>query len=286
MPNLGPDFVLPLDPTGSQLWPPLHFPHGAITAPPALDTAGRVMLLGAQGSLLTVPANYNFDTPAIVAFANSASFVMNTGLYPGGLLTLYGFDLPSSVDDTRVLVNGIPAPILLASPTQINLQVPFGISLSSLPQVQVISPSGSVSAQIPVSQSIGIFTTDGVHAAALNQDGSVNSADNPAPAGSAVSLFGTGAMWPSGMQDGATATSATPLYVGLNNFEAFDWSKNLMNILYVGPAPGAINGVFQMNVQLPPSVPPTAYMTLRSTPPISLGYPPPITSNAWQIYTK
>ena len=34
------------------------------------------------------------------------------------------------------------------------------------------------------------------------------------------------------------------------------------------------------------SVPAAGYMTLRSTPPISLGYPPPITSNAWQIYTK
>ena len=37
-----------------------------------------------------------------------------------------------------------------------------------------------------------VFTVDGVYAAALNQDGTINSADNPAAPGSIVSIFATG----------------------------------------------------------------------------------------------
>jgi uncharacterized protein (TIGR03437 family) len=45
----------------------------------------------------------------------------------------------------------------------------------------------------PVAQTApGVFTVDGVHAAAVNQDGTINSANNPAPAGSLVSVWATG----------------------------------------------------------------------------------------------
>jgi len=38
----------------------------------------------------------------------------------------------------------------------------------------------------------GVFTVDGYHAVALNQDGTINSASNPAPAGTNVTIFATG----------------------------------------------------------------------------------------------
>jgi uncharacterized protein (TIGR03437 family) len=38
----------------------------------------------------------------------------------------------------------------------------------------------------------GVFTNDGVHAAALNKDETIKSADNPAPVGSIISVFATG----------------------------------------------------------------------------------------------
>jgi uncharacterized protein (TIGR03437 family) len=106
--------------------------------------------------------------------------------------------------------------------------------------VDVVLPSGALS--LPISRSIGIFTVDGVHAAALNQDGTVNSAANPAQAGSIVSIFGTGAAWP-GPGGGMTFAQS-------NGFQVTDQAGARLSLLYAGPAPGLSDGVFQINVQL------------------------------------
>lgn len=277
IPNIGPDFVLQLDSSGAQLRAPLHLPRGTIIGPPLLDSRDlSLMLPGPLNSLLTMPVNYNFDTPAIVRICDSASFA-GGGLFPGALRTIFGFDLPSSPEDVQILFYGSIAPLLYVSPTQINMQVPFGVDPL---RMQVVFPSETVTFDVPVAQALGIFTTDGVHASALNEDGTVNSPYNRAAAGSVVSLFGTGATWPAGMQDGAIATSAVPLPQGLNGFAAFDWTKTPLNILYAGSAPGIIDGVFQVNVQLPPTAPPTTIaprLTVQSAA---------LSANPVQIYMK
>lgn len=280
IPNLGADFALRLDPTGGRAHTLFRFPHGAITAPPAFDASGNLLLLGAHASLLTVPPTYAFDTPAIVGFANSASLALDTGLYPGALVTLFGFDLTSSAQGLQVLIDGAQAPVLFAGPNQINVQAPFEMAQSyGVPQVQVTSPSGSVSALLPGAQSIGVFTTDGVYAAALNQDGTVNSASNPAPGGSIVSLFGTGVTWPDGMQDGAVPAAAAALDQETNKLEVFDSNGTPLSIIYAGTAPGLIDGVFQINVQLPPHVnPPLTLQAIRAGDTIS--------SDSVKVYVK
>jgi uncharacterized protein (TIGR03437 family) len=212
-----------------------------------------------------LPPNYAFTTPAIVAFANAASFALNTGLAAGELVSIFGFDLDGSPQKAQVQIGGLPAPVLYSGPNQINVQVPFGISLNGPVQVQVVLPSGSVSLDsVPVAPSLGIFTTDGVHAAALNQDGIFNTASNPAAAGTIVSFFGTGAFWDSTTQDGTVAASAVPLNQAQNQFEVVDSRGTPANILYAGSAAGMINGVFQVNVQLPPGAVPPLTLTGRS----------------------
>ena len=47
-------------------------------------------------------------------------------------------------------------------------------------------------ARTAVAADPGVFTVDGYYAAALNQDGSFNSASNPAQVGSTVTVFATG----------------------------------------------------------------------------------------------
>ena len=268
VPVLGADFVLRLDPAGTKPQKLFRLPAGAVTDPPAFEADGRLMLPGAQGSLLQLPPTYAFDTPAVVAFANSASYELNTGLHPGALVSLFGFDLPASAQDVKVLVEGIPAPVLYSGSTQINMQVPFSAYSG---QLQVMLPSGTMALQLPGVGSLGIFTTDGVHAAALNQDGTINSASNPAPVGSIVSIFGTGADWPSGMQDGATA--AAPL--ALDGFVAFYDPYNQLAVLYAGAAPGLIDGVFQMNLRVT-AVDSSFTVQARGTSP----------SNPVQVYVK
>ena len=265
VPDLGADFVLRLDQSGAKPQNLFRFPLGVVSAPPASGSNGRLLLLGATGALLVLPPDYAFSTPAIVAFANAASFALNGGLAAGELVSLFGFDLDGSPQKVQVQIGGMPAPVLYAGPNQINVQVPFGISPLGPLQVQVALPSGSISLDsVPLAPSLGIFTTDGVHAAALNQDGSFNTATNPAAAGTILSLFGTGAIWASNTQDGATAASEMPLNQEQNQFEVVDSQGAPASILYAGSAPGLINGVFQINVQLPPgAVPP---LTLKGRP--------------------
>jgi uncharacterized protein (TIGR03437 family) len=91
----------------------------------------------------------------------------------------------------------------------------------------------------PISVGVGasafyLFTRDGIGrgpAAAINQDRSINSPEHPAPVGSIVSVFGTGA--------GVKA----PVQVLANNQPAI--------IEYAGPAPGLVPGVTQVNFRVP-----------------------------------
>ena len=79
----------------------------------------------------------------------------------------------------------------------------------------------------------GIFTTTGAtgQAAALNQDGSLNSASNPAARGSVVSIYATG--------QGSGTSGFTLTIAGYNS-----------PLLYAGPAP-AFAGLMQINTQIP-----------------------------------
>jgi uncharacterized protein (TIGR03437 family) len=176
---------------------------------------------------------------------------------------------------------GVPATILYSSPTQINFQVPFETRFYGPIQVALAGNSGI---EAPFAPSLGIFTSDGTYAAALNQDGTVNSASNPAARGSIVTLYGTGATWSSGVQDGGIATSAMPLDQELNQFEIVDKSGTPGNVLYAGAAPGLIEGVFQLNVQMPPDV--VLPLTLRGTFFISAEIGTALSSNPVQIYLK
>ena len=86
-------------------------------------------------------------------------------------------------------------------------------------------------------------------AAALNQDGSVNSSANPAAAGSIIAMFATGAgLWNPPLADGTLISDITPRPV-LPVTVSFAGVPG--EVLYAGPAPGLITGGLQINVRLP-----------------------------------
>ena len=264
VPNAGADFVLQLDASGTQAQGLIRLPAGTVNGPPVFDASGNLLLVAAQTAVLQLPAGLAVSAPALVGFSNAASFALETGLLPGALVSLFGFGFPaagqvaaldasgkfpSSLEGVQVLMNGVAAPLLYVGPNQINLQVPFEVQPPL--KLQVMLPSGTLTAMFPLSQALGLFTSGGGWAAALNQDGTVNSASNPAPPGSIVSLFGTGVPWPSGLTDGALASGAAQLSQGTNDFQVLDGNGIEASILYMGAAPGLIDGVFQLNVQLP-----------------------------------
>jgi uncharacterized protein (TIGR03437 family) len=142
--------------------------------------------------------------PAIAAIVNAGSYSPDA-VSPGSLISLFGsslaaittsapvIPLPLSVADTSVTINGLPAPLLFESPGQINAQVPWEIPAG--PATVVVRSRGASSPPMKITvqpAAPGLFADEHNHAAALNADGSVNLENNPASAGSVISVFFTG----------------------------------------------------------------------------------------------
>lgn len=87
--------------------------------------------------------------------------------------------------------------------------------------------------------------------AILNQDYTVNSLSNPAAAGSVVFLYGSGGgLLQSSTTDGALASGAASLQTNVSVLVGGQPAQ----VLYAGAAPGLVNGVTQINIQLPAGV--------------------------------
>jgi uncharacterized protein (TIGR03437 family) len=211
--------------------------------------------------------------PAIRSVASAASYASDV-LSPGEIVAIFGTGLgpatpaglqldgagmvSTSIGGTQVLFDGIPSPMVWASQGQVNAVVPFGI-VNQTAQVQV-QYQDHVSDPLNMAvapSSPGIFSADGSgsgQAIVLNQDGSVNSANAPAPHRSVITLYATGAgQFNPGMLDGAVITAdnlptpVLPVSVRIGGRDAF--------ILYAGGAPGLVAGVLQVNVQIPDGAP-------------------------------
>ena len=108
-------------------------------------------------------------------------------------------------------------------------------------------PSSRIDLQV-ADASPGIFADLSKEAKALNQDGSLNSAASPAPPGSIVVLFGTGAGKMTTTRKAGSPAAAPfgspslPVSVKVGSADA--------EVLYAGEAPGLI-GVIQLNVRVP-----------------------------------
>ncbi len=184
-----------------------------------------------------------------------------------------GIPFPIDLGDVQVFIDGTPAPLYIVYPGQINFIVPNSARTSGFADLQVVQKStGQVlgSAQVPMnSVAPAAFACPSetgltVYACAINQDGTVNSASNPAQRGQYISLYMTGqGMIPGAPPDGVPATTGIPsqynLTVLLNGIDVNDPSyqeQNTQHILYSG-----INGIpgdWQINLLIPKTVVPSS----------------------------
>jgi uncharacterized protein (TIGR03437 family) len=147
-----------------------------------------------------------------------------------------------------------PATILLAYQGQLNVVAPFAIAVGSKVNLQVWN-LGIPSAKVPldvVAASPALFTRDGTGkglASVVNQDAGINT---PSPAGSVVTLYGSGGGPFAGAMDGVLARGAAPL---TGTVRATVGGRDAA-VLYAGAAPGLTTGVFQINLQVPDGTPP------------------------------
>ena len=232
-------------------------------------------------ALLHLSPNANAQVLSLACIGNAATF-MTGSIAPGEIVTLFGSGLgpqqgiqtqasletpfPTEAAGVEVTFDGKPAPLLWVQDSQINAVVPWSVAG---PTTQVCAAHNKVNTNClsrPVAAvSPGVFTVDGFTAAALNQDGTVNSAANPAPVGSAVSIFATG-LGPINppQADGSLVGPPFPLNVYPVELEILppacvpppSWaiwepqcptSSSAGSVTYAGPAPYLIAGASQIN---------------------------------------
>ncbi|MBS1855041.1 MAG: SBBP repeat-containing protein [Acidobacteria bacterium] len=213
--------------------------------------------------------------PTLSAVTNAASNAVGTvspgmifvaygsGIGPGPLagaaLDASGTKLATTVAQTQLLFDGVAAPIVYASAKQVSGIVPYEVAgKSSSQMVAIYQGQQSTAVTVKVADAVpALFSADFSgkgQGAILNQDGSYNSASNPAAGGSVIVLFGTGEgqTSPPGT-DGLLAVSAfpkpvLPLSATIGGRQA--------EIKYGGAAPGFTAGLLQVNVVIPPGTPP------------------------------
>jgi uncharacterized protein (TIGR03437 family) len=162
----------------------------------------------------------------------------------------------SVLDSLQVLVGGLAAPILYASKNQINVVAPFALPSAGNVAIEVVRSGMAVGSfsVTAAAASPGIFAQNGRGTGPgliFNQDGTLNRADNPAQSGSILSIYvtGLGRMVPQPV-DGSIP--AFPFAKPALPIQAFLFTSGYrLSILYAGDAPQAIEGIQQINIQLP-----------------------------------
>jgi uncharacterized protein (TIGR03437 family) len=210
--------------------------------------------------------------PRITAVSQAASY-QTDALAPGSIFTLFGENVgpatlttmqvtngkaATNLGGVRVLFDGVPAPLLYVAATQVSGVVPLSLGGTTSVQVQVEYRNTRSSAHYVglAPAKPGLFTAGGSgkgSAAAANQDGTINSAAQPAPAGSVAVLYGTGfGSLAKALEDGVVVTGADatqlPVAAKIGGLDA--------DVLYAGAAPGMIAGVVQINVRVPAGLEP------------------------------
>lgn len=232
------------------------------------DTSGNLLERLATGAAQTGPA----PTATAAGVVNAASY-QGGGVAPSEIVTIFGSGIgPATLagvrvtraatfdtflNDTRVLFDGVAAPLVYVSGGQTSAIVPYSVAGKSSTQM-VVEYQGRRSAPVDLSVvpvAPALFSSDASGrggGAILNENGSVNGASNAAAKGSIVVLYGTGEGQtnPPGV-DGQIAVGVFPkpllsVAVSIGGLPA--------EILYAGAAPGLVAGVFQINARISPEV--------------------------------
>ena len=204
----------------------------------------------------------------------SAASYDNEGVSPGELITIFGLDfgppaqltgaqlngntLATTLAGTQVLFDGRAAPLIYVSANQISAIVPYEVAGQDSTRV-VVSYQGKRGngVSVPVQATHpALFTYDssgGGLVAALNQDNSAHSVNNPAARGTVVQLFGTGmGVTTPASVDGRLASQTQPTPSA--PFKVMIAGRTA-SVQYFGAAPGEVNGIFQANVLIPVDCP-------------------------------
>ncbi len=248
-----------------------------------LAIGGPTTFLGMPDSTVTFPEDMLVDwvrvyqpaaaaasTPIITpgSVVNGASYL--GAISPGSLAAVYGTnladavhtvsgpDFPTNVAGVTVTVNGLPAPLIYVSPTQINFQVPWEVSPGLAVPVEV-SWNGAASnveqVTIASTASPSMFLSEYVNGVAWVTGAVADGCPTPVSecsvkAGANYQLWANG-LGPvsSALEDGVPAPLAPLEVTGSCQLTI---GGQTAQVLYCGAAPGEI--IDQVNFVYPPGV--------------------------------
>ncbi len=227
---------------------------------------------------VTITVNLALFTPTPPAFtsiANAASYAPGA-VAPGENVTIFGTNigpdplagpqltpsgmLATTVSDTQVTFDNVPAPIIYVSSQQTSVMVPYEVTGRPTTQVRV-TYKGVTSD--PVTYNVtntvpGIYTQNSQGngpGSILNQDLSVNGPTNPAAKNSVVAVYmtGEGVTQPPSTTGAVAGTSGNPL-----NKTPLAVTATVgglpATVEYYSEAPGIVYGVMQVNVRIPANI--------------------------------
>ena len=193
------------------------------------------------------------QAPQIGGVVNAANF--QPPVAPGALISLFGSNLatgkgqaqelplPTNLLGSMVFINGIAAPLLYVSPSQINAQVPYEIPPNTSATISVnVNNAASSNSTVAVGEvAPAIFP-----GAIVNTNGTVVADNNPAQPGEIVAIFATGL--------GATTPQVSTGLAGNGQPTAQTVTATIGGVnapvTFAGAAPG-FAGLDQVNVTVP-----------------------------------
>jgi uncharacterized protein (TIGR03437 family) len=261
---------------GPALSSALNMPQGL-----ALDASGNLYIADAGANrvreILTSAPTINPSAPVISnnGIVNGAGLPLPPApVAPGSIVSIYGFKfnsssgyfaggvgasslpLPTNINGTKLLINGIAAPLFYVDSNLINAQVPWEVGGASKITVQAVvnEVASNVVTAALASSAPGIFS-DLISGTALVfhiSDSSTVTPSNPAKTGEYLFFYGTG-LGPVGNRppSGAPA-SGNPLSATLQT-PTVTIGGVPATVLFSGLAPGFV-GLYQVNVQVPGGV--------------------------------
>jgi len=244
--------------------------------PPGSHTGQfRITGNGISAAGITIPLTVNPPGPHVTRWGvtNTASYEANV-VSAGGALTIFGErfgpdalvtaqfaggKFATLLGETRVLFDGVAAPLLYAVRGQVSAIAPFSLEgkESVVMEVEYRGVKSPGVRLVVAPATPGLLTADASgtgQAAALNEDNSFNSQVGALP-GQYVVVFGVGGpMMDQAGRDGELNAAPLPRFVGPVAVSLDGVEIPAADVAYVGPAPGLVQGVWQANVRIAANV--------------------------------
>jgi len=255
----------------SGTWRPLNPAAGSVTVSAISKfVQDQIVQDGRKDRTVRLTAGANAPIIRQLSLVNAASQKGDTPVAPGTLITIYGSNLatstrntsvplPVEMDGTQVLLSGQPLPLLGISPNQVNLQIPFDISVNTSHQI-VVRRGNALS--VPESFNVasaqpGIFSRNATgtgQGVVIGPDQiTIADAAKPAQRGQAIVIYCTGlGIVTEAVAPGAAAPNS-PLAATVSPVEVMVGEKKA-EVLFSGLTPG-FSGLYQVNAVLATDTP-------------------------------